>query len=426
MKKNPITRGALAIVVGAGRSGRGAARLLHSMGARVRVLERNAENIADFQEWAQGAGVEIVCGEHKPEHFAGSALLIPSPGVPIASLEAFLPVKKRPIIMAELELAWRMCGDIPTIAVTGTSGKTTTVSLCAAMLRAGGRRVFLGGNIGTPLSEFVLSGEQADVLVLELSSFQLQTCVDFVPDIAMILNISENHLDYHADMQEYVDAKFRIFQNQSVYKIAIMGAGLREYADNYDLQARTVFFEPCDRFPTLALFGAHNQANAEAAWIAARAMGISLADATRAAEEFAPLEHRLERVAEKQGVLYVNDSKATTVEALHVALSAFDRPLFLLAGGKFKGGDLASLRELLQQHVRHVALFGASRSYFEDAWQDCVPMSWDATLTEAMARLQSQVQTGDVVLLSPATASFDLYKNYEERGHDFKRIVEAL
>lgn len=203
-----ILPGQLAIVVGAGVSGVAAARLLHRMGARVRLLDRSSERIpADFAAWAAESGVEIVCGEHAPEQFAGAALVVPSPGVPAAVIRRFLPEREAPEIMAETELAWRQLSGEPVLAVTGTSGKTTTTSLCAAMLQAQGLRVFTGGNIGTPLSEYVLSGERADVIVLELSSFQLQTCSTLHPHVAVLLNISENHLDYHKDMAEYIGAK---------------------------------------------------------------------------------------------------------------------------------------------------------------------------------------------------------------------------
>lgn len=349
--------GQLAVVVGAGVSGVAAARLLHRLGARVRLLDRSAGRIpADFAAWAAEAGVEIVCGEHSPEQFIGAALVVPSPGVAAAVIRRFLPEKNPPEIMAETELAWRQLTGEPVLAVTGTSGKTTTTSLCSAMLREQGFRVFTGGNIGTPLSEYVLSGERADVVVLELSSFQLQTCSTLHPRVAVLLNISENHLDYHRDMAEYVGAKMRLFAHQTSEDLAVLQEGMDGLADGYGLRARRVFYAVSNRFPEMHLMGPHNRANAEAAWLACREFGVSEETAARAVAAFRPLEHRLEKVAELNGVLYVNDSKCTTVEALRVALASFDRPVALLAGGKFKGGDLESLKPLLKKHVRHVAL----------------------------------------------------------------------
>lgn len=173
----------------------------------------------------------------------------------------------------------------------------------------------------------------------------------------------------------------------------------------------------------MQLIGPHNHANAEAAWQACREFGVTLENARRAMQRFKPLPHRLERIAEKDGVLYVNDSKCTTVEALKVALASFERPVLLLAGGRFKGGDLAGLAPLLKRHVKAAGLYGASREVFENAWKDILPTSWDETLRLALARLRGMARPGDVVLLAPATSSYDQYENYRERGDDFRRAV---
>lgn len=425
--------GELAVVVGAGRSGLAAARLLRRLGAEVRLLDRKADALTDAQQAELRAeGIEVALGEHTPAQFAGASWVIPSPGLPIAAIEPLVeatvaPGAKAPEILAEMELAWRCLEDEPVIAVTGTSGKTTTASLAAAMLQAQGYAVFLGGNIGTPLSEYVLAGRKADVLVLEISSFQLQGCTTFCPRAAILLNISPNHLDYHKDMDEYVEAKFRLFRCQDEGDLAVLGESVREFAADWPVRARKAWVEEGpSRFPHSGLMGAHNAFNAEAAWQACRLFGVSEANAARAVADFRPLPHRLERVAERGGVLFVNDSKCTTVAALEVALRAFDRPVRLLCGGKFKGGDLAGLVPLLKEKVVQVGLFGASREEFERAWAGVVPMSWHATLREAVAELAQSAQPGDAVLLAPATSSFDLYKNYMARGDDFKRIVGEL
>ncbi|HEU6437052.1 MAG TPA: UDP-N-acetylmuramoyl-L-alanine--D-glutamate ligase [Nitratidesulfovibrio sp.] len=430
-----IGKGDLVVVVGAGRSGMAAVRLLHRMGAHVRLLERNADGVpADFVRWAAEAGVEIATGDHSPAQFEGARAVVPSPGMAVARLLPLLPQgPDAPEIMAEMELAWRQLDGEPVLAVTGTSGKTTTVSLCAAMLRAQGLAVFLGGNIGTPLSEYVLSVAEgqgrADVLVIEISSFQLQACITFRPRVAMLLNISENHLDYHADMAEYIDAKFRLFRCMDEGDLAVFGAGVRDLVAARDLKPRTLFFDAAARrFPHTRLLGGHNQANMEAAWQACREFGVTPEAAEKAMADFAPLEHRLEAVAERNGVLWVNDSKCTTVEALRVALQAFDRPVVLMVGGKFKGGDLASLLPLLRGRVRAVVGFGASRQYFEGAWleQGNFSLSWHPALEPAVAEAAALAQPGDAVVMAPATSSFDLFANYKERGHAFCRAVEAL
>lgn len=425
-----IRAGELAVVVGAGRSGKAAARLLSRQGARVRLLERDPQTLDEAAVAALRAdGIEVVLGEQGQELFAGARLVVPSPGLPVVRLREMMgPHADAPgtEILAEMELAWRALDGEPVLAVTGTSGKTTTVSLAAAMLREQGLRVFLGGNIGTPLSEYLLSGQKADVLVLEASSFQLQCCSTFHPRAAVVLNISPNHLDYHKDMDEYIEAKFRIFQCQTGDDLAVLAPELDEMAARFGLRARKVLIRPGDRFPDCPLFGRHNQYNAEAAWQACRLFGVTEEAAARAVAAFKPLPNRLESVARVKGVLYVNDSKCTTVAALRVALEAMDHPVHLLCGGKFKGGDLEALRELVRAKAKSVNLYGASRDVFEAAWRGIVPLCWHETLEESVHALQDRVEEGDVVLLAPATSSFDQYRNYVERGNDFKRIVGQL
>lgn len=430
LKISPVRKGALAVVVGTGRSGMAAARLLHHLGATVRVLDSNEAKVSDaFRALAAECGFDCRYGAHTTEQFAGAEVLVPSPGVPVASLMSYLDADNMPEIMAEIDLAFR-CVNEPALAVTGTSGKTTTVSLCAAMLEAAGKRVFLGGNIGTPLSEYVLDvahgGQTADVLVLEVSSFQLQTCTSFCPRVAVLINISANHLDYHVDMEEYLEAKFRIFACQGPDDLAVLQSGMEDLADKYALAARREFFETIERFPETSLLGRHNHANTEAAWLACRAFGVTETQAAQAVKNFVPLPHRLEKVAELNGVMFVNDSKSTTVDSMKAALESFDRPVLLMCGGKWKGGDLAALIPVVRKHVKAIGLFGASREVFESAWDGIVPMSWDADLTTAFARMVTMAQAGDVVLMSPATSSYDSYKNYLERGDDFKRNVAAL
>lgn len=426
----PIGTGTRAVVVGGGRSGRAAARLLRSLGASVRLLEKTPDNLPpDFAAWADQEGVSILGGEHRPEQFTGADILIPSPGAALSSLRPLLPATGAPDVLAETELAWRQLDGEPVIGITGTSGKTTTTSLCAAMLEAQGLNVFTGGNIGTPLSEYALERRagaraKADVVVLELSSFQLQTCTTLRPRVAVLLNISENHLDYHKDMKEYIEAKMRLFRCQESDDLAVVGPALRDLPERFHLKARVVHYDADSRrFPHMRLHGGHNQANAEAAWQAVRVFGVTPDNAASAMETFQPLPHRLETVAEQNGVLFVNDSKCTTLEALKVALAAFDRPILLMAGGKFKGGDPAAFADLLRRHVRAVGLYGASRDIFESAWKDIVPVTWDETLRGALARMRGLARPGDVVLLAPATSSYDQYPNYLKRGEDFRRAV---
>lgn len=419
--------GERAVIVGAGRSGRAAAKMLRGHGVRVRLLDKNQDALSIAQkEDLLDSGVELCFGPHRPEDFSDASFVIPSPGMPIAALGEFLPKKSQAEIISEMELAWRFLDNEPVLAVTGTSGKTTTASLAAAMLKAQGYAVFLGGNIGTPLSEYILDSRKADVVVLEISSFQLQGCSTFCPRAGILLNISPNHLDYHKDMAEYMEAKFRLFRCQDEGDIAILGDDLREVVKNYVIPGREVWIQECGRFPEMKLRGRHNAINAEAAWQAARFFGVNLENAQRAVAAFNPLPHRLEKVAEINGVEYVNDSKCTTVSSLKVALESFNQPVRLLCGGKFKGGNLEGLNGLVREKVVEIALFGDSREIFEKAWQGIAPMSWHPNLEEAVKTLHSSAKPGDVALLAPATASFDLYNNYRERGDDFRRIAGEL
>ena len=422
-------------VIGAGRSGRAALRLLHSLGADVRLLEKSPEAMPqDFTLWLKEAGIPVFGGDHRPEHFDGVELIIPSPGAAKAHIEPVLPVRadgSKAEIMAETELAWRLLDDEPVIGITGTSGKTTTTSICSAMLKAHGLNVFTGGNIGVPLSEYVLARREgspkADVVVLELSSFQLQTCSTLHPRVAMMLNISENHLDFHADMEEYTAAKMQLFACQTKADTAILGPALAPLTEIFRIDAPVQLIDLSARpFPDTRLIGAHNQNNAEAAFMAASVFGVTREEAAQAMRDFQPIEHRLEHIADVDGVRYVNDSKCTTIEALRVALAAFEQPVILLAGGKFKGGDLEGIKPLLASHVKAVALYGAAREHFEPAWKDVVPVTWDETLDLAVARARALASPGDAVLLAPATASFDQYKNYLQRGDHFRSLVLAM
>ena len=419
-------------VIGAGRSGRAAVRLLYELGADVRLLEKKPEQMpADFSSWLSEKHIPVFGGEHLPEYFEGTDFVIPSPAAAKSSIEPLLPIRKdgtKAEIMAETELAWRLLDGEPVIGVTGTSGKTTTTSLCSAMLEAHGLHVFTGGNIGVPLSEYVLGrrhGEpKADVIVLELSSFQLQTCSTLHPRVGILLNISENHLDFHKDMKEYTDAKLRLFARQTEHDVAILSPSLSRLPEKYGMKARVEYLTPgAHPFPDTRLIGAHNQSNAEAAFLAASLFDVTREEAARAMREFTPIAHRLEHIADIDGVQYVNDSKCTTIEALRVALQAFDRPVILLAGGKFKGGDVEGLCPLLREHVRAVALYGASREHFEPVWNKIVPVSWDETVDKALERARGMAQPGDAVLLAPATSSYDQFKNYIERGNHFRTLV---
>lgn len=418
--------GTRAAVVGAGLSGKAAARLLAGLGAEVRVLEKNAAGVSqEFKAWADKSGVALVTGDHEPEHFEDLDMVVLSPVVPKAAIEPLLPDSGRPEVMAEMELAGRYAqGKI--LAVTGSNGKTTSTALAGHVLEYAGFTVFVGGNIGSPLADFVVEGGSADVLVLEVSSFQAQCLNTFKPDVAVLLNFSPNHLDWHTDMREYLEAKLNLFARMDKSGLAVLPEEMRGELEDSDFTAAArVYFKAKDRFMVDRLPGPHNRANMEAVFQAVSRFGVTERVMREAIETFTPYPHRLEFVHEQDGVVWINDSKSTTLDSLRAALVTVDEPVLLLAGGKFKGGDPSDLLPLIKRKVRGVWLFGGSREVFEKSWAGEVRVVWRATLREAVADLKKELRPGDTVLLSPAAASLDQYENYAARGNEFKTCAKG-
>lgn len=407
------------MVVGAGRSGLAAGRLLSRLGASVRLLEKDPARVADLPESAQW---DVVTGEHDAAHFADAQIVVLSPGIPRTRIAPLLSAGVQ--LVSELELASWFVTE-PVVAITGTNGKTTTTTLISRILERNGKTVFTGGNIGTPLSEYLLDHDQADVVVLEVSSFQLQNSPSFRPRVALLLNFSPNHLDYHATMDEYLDAKLSMFAHMGPDDLAIVPLSMKEELEGRAFTpARRVYFVASERFDCPGLPGAHNRENMEAAYLACRFFGLSQDEVQHGIDGFSSLPHRLEAVAEHAGIVFVDDSKSTTIDSLGAALRSQDRPVRLLAGGVFKGGDLGAILPLVRERVRGVYLFGRSREVFEAAWAGAgVDMTWDATLEDAVFRAADEAKAGECLLLSPATASFDLFANYKERGKAFQRAV---
>jgi UDP-N-acetylmuramoylalanine--D-glutamate ligase len=255
-----------------------------------------------------------------------------------------------------------------------------------------GKKVFTGGNIGTPLCEYLLGGEQADILVLEVSSFQLQNSPSFHPRVGVLLNFSANHLDYHETMEEYLSAKLSMFAHMDSQDLAVVPLSMKEDLEGRNFTAaRRVYFVASSRFSCSGLPGEHNRENMEAAYLACRYFGLTEQDVQRGIDGFSSLPHRIEAVAEHRGVIFVDDSKSTTIDSMIAALKSQDCPVRLLAGGVFKGGDLGAVLPLIREKVRGVYLFGQSREIFEAAWADCgKDLSWDATLEEAVFRAASR------------------------------------
>lgn len=412
-------RGHLAVVVGAGRSGLAAGRLLSRLGASVRLLEKDPARVSALPEAAQW---DVVTGEHVSAHFEGAQIVVLSPGIPRTRIAPLLRAGTQ--LVSELELASWFVSE-PIIAITGTNGKTTTTTLIGRILERNDKKVFLGGNIGTPLAEYLLGEARADVVVLEVSSFQLQNSPSFHPRVGILLNFSPNHLDYHETMAEYLDAKLSMFAHMEPEDLAIVPLSMKDDLEARSFtSARRVYFVGSTRFDCPGLPGAHNRENMEAAYLACRYFGLSQDDVRHGIEGFSSLPHRLEAVAEHAGIVFIDDSKSTTIDSLAAALKSQDRPVRLLAGGVFKGGDLGVLLPMIRERVRSVHLFGQAREIFESAWSDAgVDIFWDATLEAAVFGAANAAHAGDSVLLSPATASFDLFANYKERGKAFQRAV---
>jgi UDP-N-acetylmuramoylalanine--D-glutamate ligase len=418
------------VVVGAGVSGLAACRFLLSLGARVRLVDAKADLPQDvlLKVHADPAsvGLTLEAGAHTPAQFEDADLIVLSPGVPVKKLAAVLQNVDPARVVAEMEFAsWFL--DEPVIAITGTNGKTTTTTLVGHILRHAGLTTFVGGNIGTPLCDYLLAESPVDVLVIEISSFQLQNCRTFKPRVAALLNFSANHLDYHLDMEEYLSAKLQLFARQDHACLAVAPAAMREEleARNFTKAQRDYFRADTD-FACPGLPGEHNRENIAAAWRMVRPFGITEDQARAAIAAFNALPHRIEPVGEADGVLFVDDSKATTLESVCAAVKSFERPVRLLLGGVFKGGDVPSMLPTLTGRVASIGLFGAAREVFEPALAPHFPTSWDQTLEAAVRRQFALAKPGDLILLSPGTASFDAYKGYAERGRDFARVTQAL
>jgi len=438
-----------ALVVGCRRTGRAVAALLAARGTRVRVADARSAAAIGSDAASLPDGVELRLGEDGPHLLDGVDLVVPSPGVPReapilrAALAAGVPV------VSEIELASRLLA-VPIVAVTGTNGKSTTTTLVGLALARAGRRPFVGGNLGTPLVEAV--GGDVGVAVAEVSSFQLEWVDAFRPAVAALLNVTPDHLDRHASFQEYRNLKARIFARQEATDWAVVNGDDPEVvAIARGCRARVVPFawEPASvgahvagseavlRLPGAAeerlglaatrLAGRHNVENILAAATIARLAGAPLAAVQEAVDTIEPLPHRLARVGERRGVVFVDDSKATNVGAAAKSLGSVGGPVILLAGGVDKGGSYDALAAAASGHVRLACVFGAARERIASALGErAIPVERTGSLEEAVAAAAAAARPGDTVLLAPACASFDMFADYAARGRAFRAAVEAL
>jgi UDP-N-acetylmuramoylalanine--D-glutamate ligase len=378
-------------------------------------------------------------------------MVVPSPGVPPNSDLLVEAQKKNIPVVSEIELAYWFL-KVPVIAVTGTNGKTTTTTLLGEILRGSGKKVFVGGNIGTPLIEYADTSQKDDFVVAEISSFQLQWIGKFHPFIAILLNITSDHINYHGSFAQYRRVKAGIFANQMKTDWAILNAVDREQdgiADathaqivkfsSKDVLSTGIFIKDNDivlmlpgfneeKYPLgiINLPGLHNVENVMAAIMAARLCGCSQKDIIAAVSAFRGLPHRIEFAGERNSIKFYDDSKGTNVGSVLRALETFTRPVILLLGGRDKDGDFESLKPVLKKKTKKVILFGEARDRIASLIGEDVPVLKKAGLREAIQSAYKDAQSGDVVLLSPGCASFDEFANYKERGNFFKDVVRNL
>ena len=452
------------LIVGLGVSGIAAARFLKNKGAAVTVTDiAPAEDLVDHASQAQSMGVKLELGQHKIETFESADLIVISPGVPhtIGPIER-ARAKGIPV-WGEMELAARFIRE-PIVAITGTNGKTTTTTLLGKMLENSGFKVFVGGNIGNPLISYVDQGITAEIVVAEVSSFQLDTIETFKPKVSVLLNITEDHMDRYSDFDAYVRSKSRIFEYQQANDIAVInGSDTLVRSISKDIKAQKVLFyhqgnnhdvagswatisgNGLQSVPTIYLHspekpqtsleisgsnfkGRHNLENAAAAALAARAVGGNLEAIQSVLNDFQGLSHRLEFITTVDDINFFNDSKATNVDAVARALETFNQPIVLIMGGLDKGGNFPALKKLVHKHAKKLIVLGEARDTIKSALGDACRegVLTAADMKDAVMAAYHAAAPGDVVLLSPGCASFDMYSSYAQRGEDFCMAVRRL
>jgi len=441
-------KGKRALVVGLGRTGRETARFLAQQGAHVLVTDlRPATDLGSEIKELSKLAIEYRLGREQPDGLDGIDYVIPSPGVASENVLLQEAAARRIPILSEIELAYRFF-RAPLIAITGTNGKSTTTTLVGEMLATNRKRVFVGGNLGVPFISAV--SNDWDWGVLEISSFQLEWVEQFRPRIAVLLYVTDDHLDRYASFTEYCATKERIFEAQTSTDIAVLN---RDDGRVWDLRkrlkARVVSFGFSaategvfasggeiiwrdsgaeERFSLAAvkLHGVHNLENMMAAVAAAKSSGVPHGPIQTVLNRFPGLEHRLEFVQERDGARYYNDSKGTNVGAVVKSLESFSAPVILLAGGVDKGGSYAPLKKPIKEKVRRLILFGAAKEIMARSLVGLTETVLVDDLPSAVADARAHARSGDVVLLSPACSSFDQFKNYAERGRAFKALVQKL
>ncbi len=442
------------LIIGAARSGVASAEYLLSIGKQIVISDMNTKLAEDVETQLGHASVSYVWGKQPDVAALQPELIVMSPGVPL-SIPPVVKARELGIpVISEPELAFRY-SDVPFVAITGTNGKTTTTTLTAFLLEKEGRKVVAGGNIGLPLISQCPQMSANDIVVAEMSSFQLESVDSFCPKVAVVMNLTPDHLDRHKTMEAYAAAKANIFKNQGPEEylllnkddaiVAAMAAGAKShvyYFSQQEILDEGIWLEdgnlvyrldkngaPQVLIPAaeIGIVGSHNWQNAMAASLAALLMGQQPEIIAERLRAFKGVAHRMEPVATIDGVLYVNDSKGTNPDSTEKALGSYGkRPIVLIAGGRNKGSDMAVLVPLMRAHCRGVVLVGEATGDFIDAFERTGYTDYVCadSFEDAVAKAREMAQSGDVVLLSPACASWDMFDNFEQRGDLFKELVK--
>jgi len=435
------------LVVGAGKTGQSVARFLARHGGQVRVAERAPDKLATA---VLPTGTDVCVGDDAETLLRGVDAVIPSPGVPRSHVLLQRALAQCIPVFSEIELAARFL-SCPILAVTGTNGKSTTTTLLGAMLREAGMRVFVGGNLGTPLIDACAAESEYQAVVVEVSSFQLEWVYSFRPRVAVLLNLTPDHLDRYANMAEYGRAKAAllavqqpddiavlnrddawVWQQRRTTRAAVLSFGREPVEFGSFIDGDTLIYWGPEatprRFPLtgVSLQGAHNRENMMAATTAAAIWGVSTVAIQRALERTVALPHRLELVRDRGGVRFYDDSKGTNVGAMEKSVDSFTSDVILLAGGYDKGGDFSVLEPLVRRRVKRLVLFGAAGPKIHSQLTHTAPSSVVPDLAAAVCEAAAHANAGDTVLLSPGCASFDEFTDYTARGRRFRELVEAL
>jgi UDP-N-acetylmuramoylalanine--D-glutamate ligase len=444
-------KGKKVLVVGLAQTGIATAKFLKARGSLVTTTEvKPEEEMGETVQELRGMDVATEWGGHQVETFLRQDYIVVSPGVDLNIEPIQKAIQQGVKVISEIELAYHFI-HIPIIAVTGTNGKTTTTLLIGEMLKEDGKKVGVGGNVGEPLILFADGEDRWEVLVVEISSFQLEAIEDFRPCISVLLNITEDHLDRYPRYDDYIEAKVRIFANQNSRDLTILNRDdpiVMQYQEK--VKAKKVFFSLKEKpdegafsngqtislrlggkgekysLSKTPLKGVHNVENMMAALTTARVFGCSKKAIQGVINRFEGLEHRLEFVREMNGIRFYNDSKGTNVGSVVKSLQSFSEPVILIAGGRDKNGDLSPLKELIQKRVKHLILIGEAKERMNRELGGLTDTSIAQTMEEAVLLAFQKAKGGEVVLLSPACSSFDMFKDYKERGKVFKEAVRRL